>query len=233
MKVDENATHMGYRNRPDMHELGDGFIERMQAGATKPEPKVVSTLMMALMEDSLNHYLVAPANTLNVRPNIKRSVEFAAGAVTKAGGVVIKQATKKMSLAQNRSAADYMENMRLLFDEDGVRVSYAAFPMGDEMRALAVDVLPKAMAKELSDSKEFAKFLSVMLETALNWYVREPVKLMKFGPILSKVVSVGVDAITAALNAAIRDIVPKLNADEMAEFAEYLAGSMIEWHEPQ
>lgn len=225
-----HVTRMGYRASDRMHELGDGFIERMHGGATKPEPKVVAELITGLMNETLDAYIVRPANELNLRPNLLRSVMLAVGVVKKAGNAVIGRVTKKMSIEQNRAAADYMDSLRLRFEEDGKIVTYVAFPMDEELKDLARTDLPVAMEQELSaHNKELADFLAVMFDNAAYWYLDQPIKLMKFGPIMGKVVHVAADTVKGALRGIVRDIVPKLNAQEASSFAAYMAGMLFEW----
>ncbi len=225
-----HVTRMGYRASARMQDLGDGFIERMQGGATKPEPKVVAELITGLMNETLDAYITRPSTELNLRPHILRSANFAVNAVKKTGNVIIGRITKKMSIEQNRAAADYMDMLRVKFEEDGELVTYVAFPMDEELKQLARTDLPVAMEQELSaHNKELADFLAVMFDNAAYWYLDQPVSLMKFGPLAGKVVHVGSDAIKGALRAAIRDIIPKLNAEEAAGFAAYLADMLFEW----
>lgn len=225
-----HATRMGYRASARMQELGDGFIDRMQGGATKPEPKVVAELITGLMNETLDAYITRPANELGLRPHILRSAMFAVGAVKKTGNMVIGRVTKKMSIEQNRGAADYMDALRLRFEEDGKFVTYVAFPMDEELKGLARTALPIAMEQELSaHNRELADFLAVMFDNAAYWYLDQPIGLMKFGPLMGKIVHVGSDAIKGALRSAIRDIVPKLDAQEAAGFAAYLAEMLFEW----
>ncbi|MGB0922391.1 MAG: hypothetical protein ACPG06_01205 [Alphaproteobacteria bacterium] len=224
------ATRMGYRSSDHMHDLGDGFIERMQGGATKPEPKVVAELITGLMNETLDAYITRPATELSLRPHILRSAMFAVNAVKKTGNVVIGRVTKKMSIEQNRGAADYMDSLRVLFNEDDELVTYVGFPIDAELKGLAQTALPLAMEQELSaHNRELADFLAVMFDNAAFYYLDQPIGLMKFGPLMGKIVHVGADAIKGALRSAIRDIVPKLNAEEAAGFAHYLAEMLFEW----
>lgn len=225
----QSATRIGYRASEQMHELSYGFIERMEGGATRPEPDTVRRMITGLMNETLDAYMMTPARELGLDPRLQRMVKFTGNAVVKAGGMAISRTTKKMSLEQNIAAAEYMDSLRLLYEEDGMLVTYCAFPMDDRMIALGRTALPLAMEQKLSArNKELTEYLMVLFENAARWYVDEPVRLMKFRPIMGKVVSVASDAIMHAVKSGIREIVPRLSAQEAANYAEYLTTLMID-----
>ncbi len=133
--------HMAYLASDDQHELSNRFIARMRGDNPQKAPDMIVTLLTNLLNDTLDHFLLKPAELLEVKGGLLRVIKVGSAMISKAALFFIKRVIGGLSVEQSISGADYIENTRVLSeDEAGNEISYVAFPImdrtADEMRAV-------------------------------------------------------------------------------------------------
>lgn len=224
-----SSTYIAFRSSERLHENTDGFIKRMNDGATRPEPSTVESIMNDFLDEALEAFFIQPQDFLGLSTGMRRVVNMAADTISKASHMVVKRTAKKLDLQQNREAARYMDSMRIQAKgADGELAWYVSFPIDERMVAEARDAIDKARGGENQAARDaMDRFLMKLADVGLHWYFEEPMKLMGFGPIMQKVVNVGVETTRKATKSVIKKVFGKLDADQLKAAADYIESLMI------
>ncbi len=128
------TPHVAFRSSNSLHQRTDGFIQRMNDGATRPEPKEIEAIMAQFIEESLAALITRAAQAADLSPGMFKVVNMTCNTISKTTHLVISRSAKKLDLQQNRAAADYMDLVRQ--PAPGEDFWYVAFPVDEEMAAL-------------------------------------------------------------------------------------------------
>lgn len=222
MKTVSLTTHFAFRASDDLHGHVDGFLTRQAAGSTRKEPETIEAIMQHLVAEVLDAYLTTTANRVGLDRKGKRIIDTTTKTVNKAANFVMARAVHKLDLDQHRGIADYMASLRLL--HEGGAISSVAFPVGDDLashgRAVTEKVMDGGGAK---GNRELLVFMNELLDVGADYYLDQPLRIMKFGPVLRSVSTTSTSAIRKAVQFAIKELVPTLNKDQSVELATYLS----------
>lgn len=224
-----SKTYIAFRSSDRLHENTDGFIQRMNGGAQRPEPQVIEAIMNDFLDEALQAFFIEPQDFLGLGSGMRRVVNMAADTISKASHMVVKRTAKKLDIEQNRESARYMETMRIqAADSDGQPAWFVAFPIDQRMVEEARDAIGKARSgQEAAARQAMDSFLMKLADVGLHWYFEEPMKLMGFGPIMQKVVNVGVETTRKATKSVIRKVFAKLEGDQLRAAADYIESLML------
>lgn len=220
------TTYLAFPASPGLHRLTDGFIHRMRDDAHQPEPRAVEDIMTTFIDEALNAFFLRPASLSGLAGHQRRLVTVAADTISKATGVVIRRCAGKMDLAQNRAAADYMDEIR--FPAADGSFWYVGFPIDPALAERGQRLAENARHPDRpNDPGEMIDYLRAITDQALIWYFNKPIELLRFGPILRKVAAVGVETTRRASYGAINKVIPKLDKQQFLRSAEYYESMQI------
>jgi hypothetical protein len=228
--VMSRTTYIAFRSSQRLHETTDGFISRMAGGARTPEPKTVEAIMTDFLDEALQAFFIEPQDFLRMSSSMKRIVNMAVDTISGASRLIVKRTAKKLDIRQNREAAEYMDSMReKKTDTDGRDIWYVTFPISDAMRDRGLAAIKQAREGSPSAALEpMTAFLLELTDVGLEWYFEKPMKLMGFGPVVSKMVNVGVETTRKAAKGVVRKVFAKLEDDQVRAAADYIESLMLE-----
>ncbi|ASK34504.1 hypothetical protein [Alloalcanivorax mobilis] len=220
------TTYVAFRSSDALHRMTDGFIQRMQAGASEPEPKQVEKIMTTFIEEALNAFFLEPASFSGLSGTQMRLIRIATDTINKATALVIGRSARKMDLQQNQAAAAYMDEIRIAAPDHSFW--YVAFPISEALAEQGRRVTATHQAGDADTARrELVAYLRGVTDQALLWYFDKPVELLRFGPILRKVAAVGVDTTRRASYGVINKIIPNLADEQFLQSAEYYRGMQL------
>lgn len=223
--MSEHTTHVAFRSTDYLHEITDSFITRMRNNPSKPEPATIEKIMDAFIQEVLKNFFITPTELTKVPPSTQKVVNFAAETITKASNVVIRSTAKKLDVQQNRDVAEYMDLMRFQKDE----LWYVAFPLKDTLAAKARDAFNTALEGSSQEAiPKIVDYFHELTDVALVWYFEEPLKLLKFGPILRKVAEVGVATARKVTHSLIDRVIPTLDEEQLKISAKFGLAMLVD-----
>lgn len=229
-----SKTYVAFKSSERLYLNTDGFITRMYGGAKTPEPHTVEAIMNDFLDEALQAFFLDSAEFLGLGGGLRRVVHMAADTISKASHLIVKRTAKKLDIEQNRAAAEYMDTMRIKApDESGEHVWFVAFPLEDSLAEKGNKAVELARSGEPRQSvaSSMTDYLLEITDVALVWYFEEPMKLLGFGPIMRKLVDVGVETTRKTSKSVIRKVFVKLDDDQLRASADYIE-SLLLTHEP-
>jgi hypothetical protein len=227
--MSDHTTWVAFRSSDLLHQTTDSFIKRMRGGATRPEPETIEKIMSTFMQEVLHNFFIVPTEQAGLPPSTQKIVQFTVDTINKATHLVIKSTVRKLDIDQNRRAAEYMDTVRFKLDKSGEEIWFVAFPLNDMMAAKG------RKAFELGLNGQGKQALPALLEyfhqltdIALYWYFEEPMKLLRFGPIMRKVSEVGVATTRKATHTVIDKVIPGMNDEQLAVSCQYAKMQLID-----
>ncbi|MGB2246943.1 MAG: hypothetical protein ACPH3N_04695 [Alcanivorax sediminis] len=218
--------HVAFLSSEALHSKTDGFITRMQGGASQPEPKEIEAIMSIFIDEALQAFMVRAAEAAGLSSSMFRVVNMTCQTINKTSALVIGRSAKKMDLEQNRASAIYMDAVR----QPGTRGEgwYVAFPVSESL-AIKGNNLPDLCANGTFDEarRELEEYLLEVTNEAIHWYFEKPMALLGFGPVLRKLASVGVETTRKASRSLIHNLVPKLDKDQLTASSQYQASMLM------
>ena len=223
------TTYIAFASSEHLHSTTDGFIHRMAQDSPRPEPETIETIMVSFLDEALDAFFVQPQEFLGLGSGIRRIVNMTVDTISKATRMVVTRTAKKMDLAQNHASAEYMDTMRLCHtDPENNETWYIAFPIDEALREqgeLAIAAARKGYTQ--SARNQITEFLLALTDVGLYWYFEEPMKLMKFGPVIQRAVNMGVETTRKATKSTISKVFPKLDDEQLHAAADYIEGLML------
>ena len=224
-----STTYIAFASSEHLHTTTDGFIQRMGQDAPRPEPQTIETIMVSFLDEALDAFFVQPQEFLGLSNGMRRIVNMTVDTISKATRMVVTRTAKKMDLAQNHASAEYMDTMRLCHtDAAGNETWYIAFPIENKLREQGEAAIASARKGYTQSARDqITEFLLALTDVGLYWYFEEPMKLMKFGPVIQRAVNMGVETTRKATKSTIRKVFPKLNDEQLHAAADYIEGLML------
>lgn len=216
------TTYVAFKSSDELHQATDGFIQRMNNGASRPEPQVIESIMRLFIAESLNAFLITPTEQANLSSGLRKIIGLTADTINKATSVVIRSTVKKLNIEQNKATAEYMDTVRIQLDDDGTHNWYVAFPLSEKMATEGRNALHLVLeGKEDEARADVIAYFHELTDLAMHWYFEQPMALLRFGPIMRKVADVGVATTRKALHSTIDRIIPKLHGEEFQVSVRY------------
>lgn len=228
--MSSTTVYVAFPSSDHLHQTTDGFIRRMSEGAARPEPATVEDIMGTFLDESLNVFFTQPADLLGLSSSMKRLVHLTTETISGATHIVVRRASKKLDLKQNRAAADYMDSMRIMTsDAEGQDVWYVSFPISDAMASHAQSAIELAEAGEFDQARpRLLSFLHELTDVAMLWYFEKPMQLLGFGPVMRKINQVAVETTRKATHGLIKKVIPKLEDPQLLEAARFMDSLLVE-----
>ncbi len=216
--------HVAFLSSDTLHTRTDAFITRMQGDASKPEPQEIEAIMGIFIDEALQAFMVRAADAAGLSPGLFKVVNMTCQTINKATTLVIGRSAKKMDLAQNKAAAEYMDSVR----QQGEQGWYVAFPVSESM-AMKGNNLPDLCANgDYQEARrELEEYLHAVTDESIRWYFEKPMELLGFGPVLRKLASVGVETTRKASRSLVRNLVPKLDDEQLTASSRYQADMLM------
>ncbi|MEE4252089.1 MAG: hypothetical protein V2I38_15990 [Alcanivoracaceae bacterium] len=226
--MSDHTTWVAFRSSEMLHQTTDGFINRMRSGASRPEPETIEKIMSTFMQEVLHNFFIVPTEQAGLPSSTQKVVQFTVDTINKATHLVIKSTVRKLDIDQNRRAAEYMDTVRFKLEQDGEDIWFVAFPLNEMMAAKG------RKAFELGINGQGKQALPALLEyfhqltdIALYWYFEEPMKLLRFGPIMRKVSDVGVATTRKATHTVIDKVIPGMNEEQLVIACQYAKMQLV------
>ncbi|WP_421710726.1 hypothetical protein [Alcanivorax sp.] len=93
--------HVAFRSSDSLHRKTDGFIRRMQDGATRPEPQELEAIMSLFIDEALTAFLTRAAEAAQLSPGMMKVVGMTTQTINKTTHLVVSRSVKKLDLQQN------------------------------------------------------------------------------------------------------------------------------------
>lgn len=224
-----STTYIAFASSEHLHTTTDGFIHRMAQNSPRPEPQTIETIMVSFLDEALEAFFVQPQEFLGLSSGMRRIVNMTVDTISKATRMVVTRTARKMDLEQNRASAEYMDTMRLCHtDADGNETWYIAFPIEERLREQGDAAIASARNGYTRSARDqMTEFLLALTDVGLYWYFEEPMKLMKFGPVVQRAVNMGVETTRKATKSTIRKVFPKLEDEQLSAAADYIEALML------
>lgn len=220
------TPHVAFRSSDSLHQRTDAFIQRMNGGAKRPEPKEIEAIMAQFIEEALAAFITRAAQAADLSPGMFKVVNMTCSTISKTTHLVIGRSAKKMDLTQNQAAADYMDQVR--HPATNGDHWYVAFPVSEAHRAQCKDVIRLCQEGEEDKARrELAAYLLTLTDEAIDWYFQRPMALLGFGPVLRKVANVGVETTRKASRSLISNLIPKLGPEQLLASAQYQESMLL------
>lgn len=215
--MSEHTPWVAFRSSAELHDTTDAFIQRMRGGTTNTEPDTVERIMSLFMGEALHTFFIVPSEGAKLPSSTQKMVQFAVDTISKASHLVIKSATRKLDIHQHRRAADYMDSVRFMKEIDGEEVWFVAFPLNETIAAKGRKAFTMAINGEGKKAvPALQEYFHQLTDISLYWYFEEPMKLLRFGPILRKLSEVGVATTRKASHAVIDKTIPGMTNEQLA-----------------
>ncbi len=216
--MSHHSTYVAFPASEHLHNLTEGFIQRMRGPGARPEPQVVEQIMSTFLQEALDAFMIKPSRLSGLSPGLMRVVMFTTDTINKASQVVVRSTVKKLDLQQNKDIAEYMDSVRHQFDGSW----NICFPISPELAHTAQEGFHMAIdGKKNQAMPMMIQYFHRLTDTAMFWYFEEPLRLLKFGPILRKVADVGIATTRKATHTVVDKVIPKLDDEQARISAEY------------
>lgn len=223
------TTYVAFRSSEALHTTTDGFITRMNNGATRTEPETMDKIMRLFIQEALQAFLLNPTEQAGLSNTLKKIISLTADTISKASHVVIKSTVKKLNLSQNQKTAEYMDSIRIQLEDAGELAWHVAFPISDEMASKGRHAMAQIIDGQEDAAREDVKaFFHELTDIAMLWYFERPMDLLGLGPIMRKVANMGIATTRKAMHSAIDRVIPKLHGEEFRISVQYSMDMMID-----
>lgn len=217
----DTSTFVAFASSDRLHQLTDGFIQRMRSPGARAEPETIERIMAMFMEEALAAFMIRPSELSGLSPTLMRVILFTTETITKASQVVIRSTAKKLNVAQNRDIADYMDKVRRPHGDHW----YICLPINDTLLEHGRTGFQLAIDGDLRQATpRMLAYFHGVTDLAMKWYFEDPIQLLRLGPILRKVADVGVTTTRKATHTMIDSVIPKLDAHQAKVTGEYTLG---------
>lgn len=212
------STYVAFASSDRLHEITDGYIQRMRSNSARAEPETIERIMAMFLDEALAAFMIKPAELSGLSPALMRVIVFTTDTITKASQVVIRSTAKKLNVVQNRDIAEYMDKVRYQLDGRW----HICLPIDDAFAERARQGFELAIdGKRQQAMPLMLDYFHRITDIALKWYFEDPLQLLRLGPILRKVADVGVATTRKATHAMIDNVIPKLNDEQAKVTGEY------------
>ena len=226
--MSDHSTWVAFRSTETLHQATDGFIRRMRASATRPEPETIEKIMSIFMQEVLHNFFIVPTEMAKLPPSTQKIVQFTVDTISKATHLVIKSTVKKLDVEQNRRAAEYMDTIRFKLDIKGEEIWFVAFPLNEMMAAKGRKTFEAGINGEGQQAMPMLlEYFHQLTDIAIYWYFEEPIKLLRFGPIMRKAAEVGVATTRKASHTVIDKIIPGLNPEQLIIACQFASMQLV------
>lgn len=210
-----------------------GFVDHVTeytalAGETSKIPDaLISDTLTAFMENALDHYFVAPLDTLQASEKHRKIVMVGVNTIRKAVSAVLRKVVTKMSPEDRVKLAQYMNTMVAPPNETHP-TSMVIYPIDDAMAQSAQQLIQRGRNGEAMDVKVDLKSLLIQVnDEAMTAYFDIPFQMMTFGPIMRKLVTMTADATRTATQVVIKKVVAGLSEEEMLRMFDYVESLFV------
>lgn len=212
------STHVAFAASDKLHQITDGFIARMRGPKAQPEPQTIEKIMHAFLDEALHAFMIRPAQLSDLSPNLMRIIHFTTETISKASNVVVKSTVKKLNTEQTKEMAEYMDTVRAQFDGTW----YICFPISEQLAHTAQEGFHMAIDGNHDQALPMMiEYFHSITDISMLWYFEKPIKLLRLGPILSKVASAGIATSRKATHTVVDKVIPKLDQEQAQVSAEY------------
>lgn len=226
--MSDHSTWVAFRSSETLHQTTDGFIRRMRNGATRPEPETIEKIMSVFMQEVLHNFFIVPTEMAKLPASTQKIVQFTVDTINKATHLVIKSTVKKLDIDQNRRAAEYMDTVRFSLDVKGEEMWFVAFPLNEMMAAKGRKAFEMGINGDGRQAMPMLlEYFHQLTDIALYWYFEEPMKLLRFGPIMRKVADVGIATTRKATHTVIDKVIPGMSPEQLVVSCQYASMQLV------
>lgn len=194
----------------------------LAAEASKIPDDLISDTLTAFMENALDHYFVAPLDTLQASERHRKIVMVGVNTIRKAVGAVLRKVAATMSPEDRVKLAQYMDVM-VAAPNDIHPTSMVIYPVDDAMANNAHAIIARGRNGEAMAVKpELKSLLIAVNDEAMTAYFDIPFHMMTFGAIMRKLITMTADATRTATQVVIKKVVAGLDEEEMLRMLDYV-----------
>lgn len=225
-ELDVGVWYVGFPGEAKFVALVNEYTSLAAETSSLPAELIRDTLA-AFMENALNHYFVAPLDTLQATEKQRKIVMVGVNTIRKAVGAVLSRVVAKMAPEDRVKLAQYMGVMVMAPNEINAD-TMVIYPIEDAMAESAQQILSRGRNGEaLAVKPELQTLLIGVNEEAMKAYFHIPFKMMSFGPIMSKLVTMTADATRAATQVVIKKVISGLSEEEVLRILDYVEALFV------
>jgi len=223
---DVGVWYVGFPAQEKYEALVKEYTALAHEKSTIPNDLIRDTLS-AFMDNALNHYFVMPLDTLQATETHRKIVMIGVNTIKKAVGAVLPKVVAKMAADDRVKLAQYMDVMLTQVGEANPQ-SMVIYPIEDTMADSARQILQRGRNGEaLAIKGDLQQLLISVNEEAMKAYFDIPFRMMSFGPIMSKLITMTADATRAATQVVIKKVVSGLKEEEVFRILDYVEALFI------
>ena len=227
--MSDHTTWVAFRPSETLHQTTDSFINRMRGGASRPEPETIEKIMSTFMQEVLHNFFIVPTEQAGLPSSTQKVVQFTVDTINKATHLVIKSTVRKLDIDQTRRAADYMDTVRFKLESNGEDIWFVAFPLNEMMAAKGRKAFEQGINGQGKQAlPALLEYFHQLTDIALYWYFEEPMKLLRFGPIMRKVSEVGVATTRKATHTVIDKVIPGMTPEQLVIACRYAEMQLVD-----
>lgn len=227
--MSEHTPWVAFRSSTELHETTDAFIQRMRKGSTRTETDTIEKIMSLFIREVLHTFFIVPSQGAKLPPAKQKIIQLAVDTISKATHLVIKSTVRKLDIHQHHRAADYMASVRFMKEIDGEDVWFVAFPLNETVATKGRKAFTMTINGEGRKAMPaLQEYFHQLTDVSLYWYFEEPMKLLRFGPIMRKVSEVGIATTRKATHSVIDKTIPGMTDEQLTVTCQFAQMQLVD-----
>lgn len=222
----QQSAYIRYRASARLFDLVQLYIDGMEQPQPKPDVDLLVQAMDLFVKESVETFVLQPAAHIGLKPAYLKMINSLSKLTEKSAMMLVNKVAKKMSLADHRNAAHYMQQVRLTYVENGETVGDIIFPIRADFAEIGWSTREKMLngyAKDPQVLQEGILFLHEVIDVANLWVFEKPVELLNLGPVMRKLAVSTVATVKKATHSLINTLAPRISEAQTIASAEYFS----------
>lgn len=213
--------YLGFGASEALYRLNQEYRASLTSESEKAQSDRLYALLSEFADECLDQYFLSPVENIQLNGVGKKIVHGGVSAIKKTIHLTLKQVIKKLSAADRQQLADYINGMMLPLRESKRYPTYVAVPISDDLRKRLRDPVEQGRDKPAAVADAYAAALCDLIETAIDAYLNEPIRMLKMGMVMNKIATVASDTISGAAQTVVKKVLHSMSEKEMQQFFEF------------
>ena len=221
--------YIAYPAPQELQREARNFIGLMKEKNPKKQDKLLSHLMILLVNETINVYLTNIINTPGLSGTHKKLIETADSFIKKTAGVLIKQAIKKLDIEQQKKTAEHLDSCLLSLErEDRQMIDFVAYPVTKQFYQQIIS----GHNTFLETGSDAEKSIIIDNQKAITdqmvyFLIERLIAIINFGPILKKLINAGVEKSVQLMHSTVEKTFTAMAEDEMTKTNQHFASMLV------
>lgn len=212
---------MWFEASPTLRQDAETFIQNIHQGVRSPQNALLQRVVEAFVGQCMEMYFLVPAERVGLGAVGRKLVVTAVATLRKTLQMVLGRIVRKLGLREMRSLAEYMDQILLRPVDGAMGAAYVAFELepGTVQRLGYLQQQSRAGGQTVP-AQVIAAF-SAMADEALAHLFADPLSGLTLGPVLGRLVQMGLDTSGSVINGLIRRIFSTMTQAQVAAALDY------------